>query len=1194
MTQLDFFVSYSRPDEEWAAWIGWELEDNGFDVTLMAWDFRPGANFVQHMHSATSSARRTIAVLSPDYLSSNFTQPEWQSSFAADPLGIQGLLLPVRVSPCNVGGLLGQIVYVDFVDHDESACRELLLRAARDERNKPDRPPVFPANQERRPLAPSFPGRCARDVIHPRLAEARDELSELAVAGATEEQLADKRQKILNIRRELREGGRLRPRDELLSRYVLIEILGDGGFATVWKAFDQRHSKHVAVKVLHPMHAADQTRLERFYRGAREMAKLDSHPHIVRVLEERGEDGGFHFFVMEYIEGGDLQQAVNRGPIPFSTAIDWIQQIGSALSYAHSHRVIHRDVKPANVLVTRARLVCLTDFDLARAHETTGGTRTGPLGTFIFAAPEAMKSAKSVDEPGDVFSLGMTAIFLLGGKELDIGDFQDPSKTVDALPVTTNLKRVLKTCVSWDLKHRYQTVESFLADLNSSLSAPELAREAAATSHIVAPKPTVKERPRGTRCTNAAAWRPRPSDGELALGATVADGGVDFSVYSKSATAMRVLLYDSVGDLEPYEVVELDASHNRTGDIWRVHVDGLVAGQLYHLQAAGDWRPEQGHIFSSDARLIDPCAQALAGTFLDSQDGVVRPPKCVVIDHDFDWTGDTKPQHSLADSVVYEMHVGGFTKSQSSGVQHPGTFLGVKEKIDYLKSLGVTAVELMPIQEFPILSVNGKQLERPNYWGYDPLLFSGPHRGYAAGNMPGCQVDECKEMIKALHQAGIEVILDIVFNHTAEGGAQGPTLSFKGLENPVYYMLEENGARYKNFSGCGNSISANHPVVAEMIVRCLRQWVHHYHVDGFRFDLASALGRDPSGTLLSNPPLLEAISQDPLIADKKLIAEAWDAAGAYQVGSFGTERDRWAEWNGRYRDDIRDFWRGTSMSLGALATRITGSSDLYEHGGRPPSRSINFVTSHDGFTLNDLVSYNQKHNDANGEDNLDGDSHNISDNCGVEGPTTDQNVNEVRQRQIKNMLCTLLLSQGVPMLLSGDEVRRTQQGNNNAHCQDNEISWFDWQLVQQNEGLLRFVRELIKFRRSQPTVRQLEYLTGAGQTGRNVHDVSWFNVKGGKVDWGNDQLTLTAFLAAPLAETGLQQALDIIFMFNARSTPVEFQLPESCKPSQPALFVDTAADSPDDVTPENRECWTEKWVGLEARSLKVFVGTPPA
>jgi glycogen operon protein len=535
------------------------------------------------------------------------------------------------------------------------------------------------------------------------------------------------------------------------------------------------------------------------------------------------------------------------------------------------------------------------------------------------------------------------------------------------------------------------------------------------------------------------------------------------------------------------------------------------------------------------------------------------------------------------------MHVRGFTKSKTAKVQCPGSYLGVIEKIPYLKSLGITAVELMPVHEFPIRDIMGNKLKRPNYWGYDPMAFFAPHRGYASSKTPGAQVNEFKQMVKALHAAGIEVILDVVFNHTCEGNEQGPTLSFKGLENQVYYILSE-GQHYCNYSGCGNTVNGNHPVVREMIFHCLRHWVHNFHIDGFRFDLASILSRDRYGNLIPNPPMVELIAEDPMLADTKIIAEAWDAAGAYQVGSFGNHR--WAEWNGRFRDDVRGFWRGDGGTLGALATRLAGSSDLYQHAGRPPFCSINLVTSHDGFTMNDLVTYKEKHNVANGEDNNDGDNHNISDNYGVEGPTRKKGVNTIRLRQIRNMLSTLLLSQGVPMLVSGDETRRTQKGNNNAYCQDNDVSWFDWRLVEKNESLIRFVSEVIRFRRNQPTVRREQFLTGQPVDGRNVPDVSWYTGNGDPLDWGQQELAMMAYIAAPSRINDPEgDGRDLIMMFNSTGDDREFHLPEIGRGVQWNLFLDTAAESPNDIYPDvdGPVAPNNRMISMPCHSMKVYV-----
>ncbi|MCA9136321.1 MAG: glycogen debranching protein GlgX [Planctomycetales bacterium] len=673
------------------------------------------------------------------------------------------------------------------------------------------------------------------------------------------------------------------------------------------------------------------------------------------------------------------------------------------------------------------------------------------------------------------------------------------------------------------------------------------------------------------------------------FGAILQEHGVQFSVFSRSATAMRLLLYNKVSDPEPADIIEFDRDTDRWGDVWSLTVKGLDAGQLYHFQASGPWDPEKGQRFDSSARLIDPYAQALAGTFQRSNDGVIRPPKCVVINDDFDWEGDRHLRRELSESVIYEMHVRGFSKSRTAKIKCPGTYLGVIEKIPYLQDLGVTAVELMPVNEFPILDIHGHAPERPNYWGYDPMAFFSPHRGYAHDKRPGAQVREFKQMVKALHAAGIEVILDVVFNHTCEGNERGPTLSFKGLENQVYYILSE-GTHYTNYSGCGNTLNGNHPVVREMIFHCLRHWVHNYHVDGFRFDLASILSRDRSGNLVPNPPMVELIAEDPLLADTKIIAEAWDAAGAYQVGSFGNHR--WAEWNGRYRDDIRGFWRGDGGTLGALATRLAGSSDLYEHAGRPPFCSINFVTSHDGFTLNDLVSYKDKHNAANGEDNRDGDNHNISDNYGVEGPTRKKGVTTIRGRQVRNMLATLMLSQGVPMLVSGDEVRRSAKGNNNAYCQDNDISWFDWRLVEKNAEYLRFVKTLIKFRRNQPTVRRINFLTGQPVDGRLIRDVSWYADDGNPLDWGQYHLSMVAYIAAPSrSEDPAGLGRDLVMMFNSTGDDRTQHLPEIGRGMKWNLFVDTAAESPKDIYPDLDGPMppSSRVIEMPCHSLKVYV-----
>jgi len=649
----------------------------------------------------------------------------------------------------------------------------------------------------------------------------------------------------------------------------------------------------------------------------------------------------------------------------------------------------------------------------------------------------------------------------------------------------------------------------------------------------------------------------------LPYGAVLRDGGVQFVVYSRSATAMRVLLYQKVSDPEPNRLVEFNPQTDRWGDIWSVFVPGIKAGQLYHFQADGPFDPAQGHRFNPQARLIDPYARALAGRFLPSDDGITRPPKGVVIDDTFDWKGDRHLKRPLSETIIYEMHVRGFTRSPTSGADQPGTYAGVVEKIPYLKSLGVTAIELMPVLEFPTEEADGSKSVRPNYWGYDPMAFFAPHRGYMQGSKPGDQVRQFKEMVRELHAAGIEVILDVVFNHTAEGNQHGPTFSFKGLENRVYYMLDDDGS-YRNYSGCGNTVNGNHPIVREMIFHCLRHWVHNYHVDGFRFDLASILSRNRKGELVPNPPMVELIAEDPMLADTKIIAEAWDAAGAYQVGSFANQR--WAEWNGRFRDDVRRYWRGDCGMTGPMATRLSGSSDLYQPSGRRPYHSINFITSHDGYTLNDLVSYERKHNLDNMEENGDGENHNYSANYGIEGPTRRKGIVDLRKRQAKNMLASLLLSQGVPMINSGDEVLRTQRGNNNAYCQDNAMTWFDWRLVEKNTETLRFVQALTAFRRRQPNVRRGSFLTGKAAKPGLLPDVSWYGPHGKPVDWNATGPSLTSVFGT----SGIDDpaARPVMSMMHAGKDAHPFIVPPAVAAIRWRLFVDTAAEPPHDIYPE--------------------------
>jgi len=619
----------------------------------------------------------------------------------------------------------------------------------------------------------------------------------------------------------------------------------------------------------------------------------------------------------------------------------------------------------------------------------------------------------------------------------------------------------------------------------------------------------------------------------LPLGVRDCCDGFNFALFSRHAERVELLLYKQARDAEPWTVIALDPSIHRTGDVWHVLVSGIAWGQAYAYRVHGPAAPEQGHRFDPRVALLDPHALAVAGG-----------GRCLLVDRRFDWEGDRRPRHLWSETVIYETHVRGFSIHPSAGAMHPGSFLGVIEKIPYLRELGVTALELMPIQEFNERSIprrdpaSGEPLR--NYWGYDTAAFFAPKESYASRRAPGCQLDEFKTMVKALHRAGIEVILDVVFNHTAEGNENGPTLSFRGIDNAIYYMLEDDRRHYKNFTGCGNTLNCNHPVVRDFVIDCLRYWVAEAHVDGFRFDLASVLGRGTRGELLPNPPLLERIAEDPILRDAKLIAEAWDAAGAYQVGSF--PGGRWAEWNGRYRDDVRRFWRGDPGMTGALAARLGGSADIYQRAGKTPVNSINFVTCHDGFTLNDLVTYAGKHNEANGEGGRDGADQNHSANHGVEGPTDDEAIERLRVRQMKNQLATLLVARGVPMILGGDEFRRTQRGNNNAYCQDNDISWYDWTLRDRNAELVRFVREMVALRKRYPA------LCGEGFYAEG--EIRWFAPSGAAPDWGGPAGVLGCCIGS---------APDLCLLFNATGEPVRFVLPGLPPERRWRLEVDTAS-----------------------------------
>lgn len=688
------------------------------------------------------------------------------------------------------------------------------------------------------------------------------------------------------------------------------------------------------------------------------------------------------------------------------------------------------------------------------------------------------------------------------------------------------------------------------------------------------------------------------------LGATVRSGGVNFCIYSKRATAIELLLFDAPADPRPARVIKLNPKENRTYHYWHVFVPGISGGQIYAYRVHGPYAPDRGLRFDSTKVLLDPYTRAVVNWENYSREAAMHPgDNCpsslrgvVVASSDYNWEGDTPVRQNrynwegdlplrrpYSKTIIYEMHVAGFTRHPSSGVtpEKRGTYAGLIEKIPYLKELGITAIELLPVHEFD------EQDVRPglkNYWGYSTIAFFAPHRAYSYRQDPLGPVDEFRDMVKALHKAGIEVILDVVFNHSAEGSHEGPTLSFRGLENSAYYILDpEDPALYLNYSGCGNTMQANHEVVARMILDSLQYWVAEMHVDGFRFDLASVLARGKTGLLLEDPPILWSIDSSPILVNAKVIAEAWDAAGLYQVGSFAG--DRFAEWNGPFRDDVRRFLKGDNGMVKLVANRLMGSPDIYPQPDREPNHSINFVTCHDGFTLNDLVSYNSKHNEANLEDSRDGANDNHSWNCGIEGATQDPAIEALRRRQIKNFLTILLIAQGTPMLLMGDEVRRSQQGNNNAYCQDSELSWFNWNAVAGQTEILRFVRELLQFVQSYEIFQQEQIL--AVSFGSQEPHIVWHGVKLGEPDWGDNSHSLAFTLRHPQAGENLH------IILNAYWQPLHFELPPLEPRQSWYRLVDTALPSPDDYSnPQQAMAVLQKTYRAEARSVVVLGAQP--
>jgi glycogen operon protein len=699
----------------------------------------------------------------------------------------------------------------------------------------------------------------------------------------------------------------------------------------------------------------------------------------------------------------------------------------------------------------------------------------------------------------------------------------------------------------------------------------------------------------------------------MPLGAELKADGVNFAVFSRNATAVTLIIFESADPLSPYSEVALAGPGRRTGDIWHCFVRGLKAGAAYAYRVDGPFKPDRGLRFNRHKVLIDPYAKALsdlsawdfstcsayspgkpdADLSFSYNDDIDNQPRCIVVDDgDFDWQGDKPLNYPLRFSVLYETHVKGLTMADSS-VEHRGTYAGVVEKIPFFKKLGITSLEFLPIHEFfegEFSRENPKTGQKlGNYWGYSTVAFFAPKSSYAADKKPGAGVREFKTMVRELHKAGIEVILDVVFNHTAEGSELGPTFSFRGFDNSIYYILNRDRRYYQNYSGCGNTVNCNNPIVRSLIMDCLKYWVVEMHVDGFRFDLGSILGRDQNGNVMENPPTLEMIAEEPVLRNTKIIAEAWDAGGAYQVGWF--PGGRWAEWNDRFRDDVRSFWRGDRYQVQHIATRISGSSDLYLRDGRKPFHSINFVTSHDGFTLNDLVSYAGKHNEENGEENRDGNDNNISANYGCEGPAVNCMIKEVRERQMKNFIATLMVSLGTPMLLGGDEFGRTQRGNNNAYCQDNEISWYDWSLLEKNAGFFRFVREMIAFRLRHASFMRPEFYLGREASYRGTPDITWYDEEGDTPDWNKTDRCIAAYIEGTKADVDRDRDTSNFFlMFNASQKAAVFSV---CRPPVGKKWfraIDTNLASPEDIKLPGEEVILEfPRYTVQAQSLVVLL-----
>lgn len=676
-------------------------------------------------------------------------------------------------------------------------------------------------------------------------------------------------------------------------------------------------------------------------------------------------------------------------------------------------------------------------------------------------------------------------------------------------------------------------------------------------------------------------------------GATASDEGVNFCILCKNATRAELLLYAAADSTDPFQVIELDPEHNRSFYFWHVFVVGLPAGTCYTWRVDGpNDTAVSGRRFYPDKELVDPWALAVSDAPCcrgedenpEAENPGLRAIVTEAITPSMPLNRSLNEGTNLAAAIIYELHVGGFTRHPSSEVTWPGTFAGIKEKLPYLQTLGITHIELLPVMAFDPQSIPAESLALglSNYWGYNTHSFWAPHPGYCQNSAEAQR--EFREMVDACHAAGIGVLLDVVFNHTAEGGERGPVINFRGMANDIFYHLDaRDRSRYLDFTGCGNTVNCNHPLVSAFIVHCLEHWVEKLGVDGFRFDLASVFARGEHGTPLATPPLPWAIESSPILAQVPLIAEAWDAAGLYHVGAFPGMA--WAEWNGRYRDVMRRFVRGDPGLIGEVASRIAGSADMYANDLRLPNNSINFITCHDGFTLHDLVSYNIKHNEANGENNRDGNNDNLSWNCGIEGETDDTAVIRLRKRQAKNLIAVLMLSRGVPMLTAGDEVLRSQRGNNNAYCQDNELSWFDWQLLEKNSDMLRFTREMIALRRRHPSLFTNRFFTGTEMPARNIPDIVWHGAQLNEPLWHDPQAQVLALTIAGQHES----EPDLHVIMNMSDQVLEAPLP-GISNRQWHLALNTALDSPHDITlPERQHVTPAKGqYNVQPRSIVVM------